>query len=83
MYSIKNQVMREKMSAFEITKEDIEILDPHKFTQLMKKLIRAELTKLGLKQTELTISLDISSDSIVSYALDFGIDCFHLINFKK
>lgn len=47
------------MKAFEVTKEDIERLDEHSLTNLMQKLLRAELSKLGLKQSELIISLDI------------------------
>lgn len=48
------------MMLFEIKKEDIERLDPLSLTQLMKKLLRTELSKLKLRQTELVLSLDIN-----------------------
>jgi len=46
--------------AFEIDKEDIESLTPIPLTKLMKKLLRAEVAKLKLKQSEVVVSLDIT-----------------------
>ena len=48
------------MKAFEVTKEDIERLNPYSFTFLMQKLLRVELSKLKLKPSDLTVSLDIN-----------------------
>lgn len=48
------------MKAFEINKEDVEKLNQYSLTYLMQKLLRAELSKLKLKQSDLIISLDIT-----------------------
>ena len=48
------------MIAFEVTKEEIERLDPLSLTRLMKRLLRTELSKLRLKQSGLIVSLDIN-----------------------
>jgi len=60
------------MKAFEVTKEDIERLNPYSFTFLMQKLLRAELSKLKLKQSDLTVSLDINDPD---GGLDGYVDC--------
>ena len=52
-------LMESYMKAFEVTKEDIERLDEYSFTNVMQKLLRAEMSKLRLKQSDLTVSLDI------------------------
>lgn len=56
------------VSAFRVTKEDIERLDEVTFTRLMKRLLLAEISKLNLKQSGLTLSLDLKDP-------DGGIDC--------
>lgn len=48
------------MKPFEIKKEDIERLYPHELPFILQKLLRAELSKLNLKQSELSVSLDIT-----------------------
>jgi len=53
-------VGRGQLIAFGITKEEIERLDPLSLTKLMKRLLRTEMSKLKLKQSELVVSLDIN-----------------------
>lgn len=55
-------------SVFQVTKEEIERLDEISFTRLMKALLLAEISKLNLKQSGLTLSLDIKDP-------DGGLDC--------
>ena len=44
---------------FEIQVDEIERLTPYTFPELMKKILRTELTTLKLKQSSLVLSLDI------------------------
>lgn len=57
------------MSFFHTTKEEIERLNPLKLTNVLKKLLRANLSELRLKQSDLTVSLDINDP-------DGGLDGF-------
>jgi hypothetical protein len=57
------------MIVFEITKEEIERLDSLPLTNSMKKILRAEISKLKLKQSEVVVSLDINDP-------DAGLDAY-------
>lgn len=48
------------MQPFEIEKEDVERLDQFALTNFLKKLLRAEISKLKLRQAESVVSLDIN-----------------------
>jgi hypothetical protein len=48
-----------RIKLFEIKVDEIERLTPYTFPELMKKILRTELTKLKLKQSDLVLSLDI------------------------
>ena len=64
------------MKAFEVTKEDIERLDRRSLPNLMKNLLRAELSKLKLKQSELIISRNYSPPPIGDADSEKSFACF-------
>jgi hypothetical protein len=57
------------MITFEINKEEIERLDSLQLTNLIKKILRVEVSKLKLKQSEVVVSLDINDP-------DAGLDAY-------
>jgi len=54
---------------FEVAKDEIERLDSVQLTNLMKRILRTELSKLRLKQSEVVVSLDINDP-------DGGLDAY-------